>query len=681
MPDGSDFSNATAHAELLGRLRHAASGNSATPDGVTLVGMSRCDVAATSVLTVTTGWTTDVETRAGVDTVRAAVWCRNSAELTATLTRDLDAEAASLEAAHRLAALIGVPESDFGTEPGSLPELPSLRGPYCVPDTCVDCGGGGVRTCAEPGCRGGNIPCAHDQDGEPCDLCGGRGMRRCTVCRGTGVVPCESCGGVGRFTHIHRPRLTVTVSRGVALPADAPEAAWLVLESAGYDGFDRLVEAAPMTVRHSGPNLLYERAGVLPVVTLSCVCDGIAFTVDAVGADGEVPVMPPFLDTVLEPLAARIAESDGPDAVDLAGGARFTAAIADAIVRGEEPDFDALVADHAGAVSRGFAERVTDTLRDGFERTARSIGRRVWLVAAVALAVPLAVVATLDVPTRLTGATGETPAPLPLRLFWDLGVPLLSGLVVWLLARDLVRRALNGAFLAETRPPRGGAPALPVLGAVAALYLGVLSAWHGVPGASRLPAPLAAARSVAARSMTEPPPAVPTRLLSAEERVAAVQRALARLGRYDGAIDGKPGEATKAGLDSLASLVEAPAGDPADMALAIASDRVPIRLDTPGLLVGAGWSNATRLRLGPEDGRRIATAMAAAATTPGETQDWVSADGLRSGRITVTGHANDPTGRQRPCVAFTHIVTTLAGRDPGVPARACRFDGRWSLSE
>ncbi|HYD70523.1 MAG TPA: hypothetical protein VED21_34005, partial [Azospirillum sp.] len=171
------------------------------------------------------------------------------------------------------------------------------------------------------------------------------------------------------------------------------------------------------------------------------------------------------------------------------------------------------------------------------------------------------------------------------------------------------------------------------------------------------------------------------RALTPAERIAAAQRALARLGRYDGAIDGKLGEGTKSGLAGLAGLAEGMPDDPLDQAVALAADRVAVRLSTPDRLVGPGWSNATRLQLTPDDQPRIAEAFAAAAAAPGVAREWTSGDGMRSGRITVAGRAEDTKGRQRPCVAFTHVVTTPAGRDAGAPARACRSGGRWLLED
>ena len=62
-------------------------------------------------------------------------------------------------------------------------------------------------------------------------------------------------------------------------------------------------------------------------------------------------------------------------------------------------------------------------------------------------------------------------------------------------------------------------------------------------------------------------------------------------------------------------------------------------------------------------------------------QDWTSGDGLRSGRITVTGRIADPKERGRLCFALSHVVTTPAGRDAGMPLRTCRTAGNWTLEE
>jgi len=683
MFDGIDHTLPAAHQELLRRLNHAAAGNCVSAAGVVLERVSRRDVPVTAVLTVSVSWATDVETRAGTGAVRAATFCRNAAELDATLTRELDAEVAAVETARRVAALIGTPERLFdGDEP--FPALPSMRGPYYVHEPCRGCNGGGVRACTNPACRGGKVECAlcggkprQDGDGRPlrCDGCGGTGVFRCTVCAGSGVVPCDECAGVGQFTHIHRPRLVAKPARGFALPSDVPEAVRATLDAVGYDGFATVAEVQPGTLRHSGTRLLYERAGTVPVLTLACACDGVAFEVEAVGPDAVVPAMPAFLDAVLAPLLARIEAASGAGAFGIAALSRVTGTIADAILAGRLPELDVLVAEHERCVSRAFAARAAAALQRIHRAAALRTARGFWQCAAGALAPVSLLVAAVDLPALLSGATAEEPAPLALRALWDVGVPAAAGLGAWLAAREWSGRAWRAAFGAGTAGPQeqGAWPVL-VLGGAAVLHLGVMAAWHGGLATHRIepgPEPVAI--------VGEPLP--PPRALTPAERIAAAQRALARLGRYDGAIDGKLGEGTKSGLAGLAGLAEGMPDDPLDQAVALAADRVAVRVATPDRLVGPGWSNATRLRLTPDDQPRISEAFAAAAATPGVAREWTSGDGMRSGRITVTGRAEDTKGRQRPCVAFAHVVTTPAGRDAGVPARACRSAGRWLLEE
>ncbi|MBK3804084.1 hypothetical protein GAY33_33975, partial [Azospirillum brasilense] len=198
---------------LIRRLRRAASGNVPAPEGVTLRQAQQREVMVGAHLTLSIDWATEVEVRLGAEMVRFAIYCRNAAELNATLARDLDAEAASLETAHRFATLLGplderVEAMAAAEEP--LPPLPSLRGPYYLHEVCTGCNGGGVRACGGDGCRGGKIRCTHSATAETpdCPECGGRGQHRCPVCTGEGVVACETCSGVGQFTHIHHPRLT-----------------------------------------------------------------------------------------------------------------------------------------------------------------------------------------------------------------------------------------------------------------------------------------------------------------------------------------------------------------------------------------------------------------------------------------------------------------------------------------
>ncbi|WP_174442033.1 hypothetical protein [Azospirillum brasilense] len=149
---------------LIRRLRRAASGNVPAPEGVTLRQAQQREVMVGAHLTLSIDWATEVEVRLGAEMVRFAIYCRNAAELNATLARDLDAEAASLETAHRFATLLGplderVEAMAAAEEP--LPPLPSLRGPYYLHEVCTGCDGGGVRACDGDGCRGGKIRCTH----------------------------------------------------------------------------------------------------------------------------------------------------------------------------------------------------------------------------------------------------------------------------------------------------------------------------------------------------------------------------------------------------------------------------------------------------------------------------------------------------------------------------------------
>lgn len=660
-----------ADPALLDRLRRAAAGNTRSPEGVLLTDIARREVAVSALLAVDVAWVTDVETRTGTVSLRAATLCRNAAELDAVLARDLDAETASIEAAHRLAAVIGAPEHAFGEE-DAVPTVPSMRGPYYVHEDCRVCRGGGVRGC--DGCRGGRVPCSHC-GGDPaacCDLCGGKGMLACPVCTGAAVVPCEDCAGVGRFTHIHRPRLIGRPSRSLTVPPDAPEAVRAALEAAGFERFGEVAAVQPWTVRHSGTQLLYERAGTVPVITLSCACDGVAFAVECVGADA---VVPPFLDRVLAPILTEIEAAAAAEAFAIARTTRVTGAVADAILAGTAADLDAVVAAHEHCVSHSVVARTADALQRRYQAVRVRATERAWRLGAGLLTALVLLVAAVDLPGFLAGATVEEPAPLALRLLWDIGVPVAAVAVVWRFAGNRLRQAMWAAF-GPVRPVTQGAGPRFVLGAMAALHLGVMTMWHGGLATDRF---AEAPPPVEDAAVGEAP--TPPRALSPAERIAAAQRALARLGRYEGAIDGKMGSGTRSGLESLAALVEDAPGDPLDRAVAIASDRIAIRLRAPELLIGAGWSNATRLRLPAEDRERIAAAFLGALAASGAAREWTSEDATRSGVVTVIGRVEDPAKRQRACASFTHVVTTAAGRDGGTQALACRTGGRWLLEE
>ncbi|WP_247891644.1 peptidoglycan-binding domain-containing protein, partial [Azospirillum argentinense] len=474
-------------------------------------------------------------------------------------------------------------------------------------------------------------------------------------------------------------------SYSLTAPPDAPAAVRMALEEAGFAGFAALANPAPATVRHSGTQLLYQRSGTLTVVALSWECDGVLFEVETVGSDGDSAPLPPFLDTVLAPVLARIAALPPADAFALAGAYRLTRSVAEAVLDGREPDAAAIVADHEGCVSPAFVKDIAAVLAERFAETSRTAVARSWIAAAGLLALVLLLVAGVDGPALLTGATPEQPAPAALRLGWDIGLPIMAGLGLWVLVRGVVRGALGAAFGGTVRAPDQGSWPLVLLSAAAALHLGLLTWWNGGPGFSRLN------HRLDVEAITEGRAPMPTpRVLTPEERIMAAQRALARLGRYDGAIDGKMGEGTRTGLASLTGLIDTPPGvapeDPLDLAVAIAADRVAVNVRTPELLVGPGWSNATRLRMNQDDQPQVAGAFLGALAASGTErasvgQEWMSGDRLRSGVVTVTGRIADPKDRGRLCFGLTHVVTTPAGRDAGTPLRTCRTAGNWTLEE
>ncbi|NUB17443.1 hypothetical protein GAY28_37475, partial [Azospirillum brasilense] len=111
-----------------------------------------------------------------------------------------------------------------------------------------------------------------------------------------------------------------------------------------------------------------------------------------------------------------------------------------------------------------------------------------------------------------------------------------------------------------------------------------------------------------------------------------------------------------------------------------------VKLQTPEVRGGKGWSHGNRMAIKPDGQPMVAGAflgaLAASGTERAATgQEWVSGDGLRSGLITVTGRIADTKDRGRLCFSLTHVVTTPAGRDAGAPLRTCRTAGNWTLEE
>jgi hypothetical protein len=532
---------------VIATIAKLADGNSATATDVKLV---RGDVATRAVrlmMIVQVGWGIAKQTVAGTVQVPGSTRCKGpnsaSAHLAEVCGSACSVPAVSAGIADRVRKSPVKAFADW-QDIHKIADLPHAAHYH---ENCANCSGHGVVTCGIPSCRNGKTGCPHCRETgksvchncqgnrsvhvggqtQHCRLCSGSGRFgtcipcsgtatvNCMRCHGRGTARCTACDGHCTFTYVYRTYLEGRVSRAVDFDKGAP------------DGFRASCMALPAATMARGAGVLraIEANAVAAEVSAVLHCDvrhahvsmrvkDIGVAVDAIGTGMTIPLMPPFLDELID-VGGLTSPSDreagrDPSARLLeATQASATKGILRMVGSGNTIDAGAFSRKWKGAISAGFVTLIEDRLRDAYSHAARSVVRRTWTAAVVPIAGLMILANAYHFPLRVFeslwprgGWTVPHAAVAGFVLAQTLvALPVVSAVRLYAgnRARASLRAAVGG--LAQRRPIQGIWPWLGLLAAVAAGWMAVVlrveAAGLGLPFAPpalvQVPKPAAAA--------------------------------------------------------------------------------------------------------------------------------------------------------------------------------------------
>jgi hypothetical protein len=260
----------------------------------------------------------------------------------------------------------------------------------------------------------------------------------------------------------------------------------------------------------------------------------VGVAVDAIGTGMVIPLMPPFLDDLID-VGGLTSPSDreagrDPSARLLeATRASATKGILRMVGRGNAVDAGAFSRTWKGAISEGFVTLIEDRLRNAYTHAARSVVRRTWTAALVPVAGLMILANAYHFPLRVfdslwprVGGTIPHAALAGFVLAQTLvALPVLSA--VWLYAGQRARASLRAAVggLAHRRPSQGIWPWAGLLVAVTAGWMAVAmrmeAAGLGLPLAP--PVLRAASSPAAAATIPTGAAAAPLRQIPGRDRL------------------------------------------------------------------------------------------------------------------------------------------------------------------
>ncbi len=548
---GSENADVVAVVAKVARL---VDGNCATKADMRLVRGAVATRAVRLRMSVAVTWASTRQTLYGSPAVKGSTYCDGHPSLTRHLGEVCGASGGSSTVSAGIADRIKAkPVEAFSTWADShkLTDLPHAAH---YREDCSNCGADGVVTCHDHRCRRGKIACnsCNETGKGTCHSCGGRGSWQvndgryqscgmcygsgrsgnchmcsgqrvvdCPTCFGRGTVRCRTCKGHGTFTRLHRTHLQAEVTRTVEFDKDVPAAfreSCLALPRASLAsgaGTLRKTDTTPSPAKVSAV-LHCEIVHVHAALTVK----DVSFKVDAVGHNRSIPLMPAFLDDLVDvgeltTHEEKQARKDPSARLFEATKARVTTEILALVGKGSTIDADAFAKAWTGAVSPAFVRRMEGRIRSAYARAARSSARRVWLWAALPMAGAMVLANAYHLPLLVFEVVGQNfrlaPQTGALVVFVAaqgvVSLPLLTSL--WLLAGHRARVSLRAGVgtLARVRPRQG---VWPWLGLLVSLGAGWSAAAAHVE-AARMGLPYAPASVVVAvaRPVAPPSPKLP----------------------------------------------------------------------------------------------------------------------------------------------------------------------------
>ena len=550
---------------VLATISKLADGNCATAADVKVIRGDTGTRAVRLMMAVRIGWGSTQETVTGSVSVAGSMHCDGYKSASAHLVEVCGAACrvpgVSTGVADRIRKS---PVAAFGEWPErhKVADLPHAAHYH---ENCGNCGGHGVVNCGNSACRNGKSGCPHCRetghsschscqgngsfrvDGRSqycrmcngsgrfgtCIPCSGSGKVNCMTCGGRAEVRCNTCGGHRTFTHVHRTYLEGRISRVVdfdkdvhagfrasclALPAASLAKSVGVLRKA--EAFSAPAEASAVlhcAVRHAHASLRVKDIGI---------------TVDAIGPGMTIPLMPAFLDDLID-VGGLTSPSDREAARDPAARlleatkASATKGILRMVGSGNAIDAQAFSKTWKGAISSDFVALIEGRLRRAYTHAARSSVRKTWMAAALPIAGSMILANAYHLPLRTfiflwPRAASVIPHAALIGFILAqalVAVPVLTA--AWVYAGNRARASLRSGVggLAQRRPRQGIWPWVGLLVAVAAGWTAVTMHLEAATLALPFAPPVLWTGPPAAAATPTPPVAAPVRQIPGRDKL------------------------------------------------------------------------------------------------------------------------------------------------------------------
>lgn len=452
------------------RLRAAFEGNGLDQGDVRLERDQACWVPVHLRVELQLGWESSWSTETGYFHPAGAVHCSDMFELNNQLRNTLDARIADVDEARSLAAKWVHDGTGLLVWDKPSFQVRALENKWYCHEQCDTCRGRGETRCS---CLYGRQDCgsccgtgtftSYSSTGAPpkvfnCGGCWGSGKVNCYSCGGTCWLSCRNCGAQGGFTTTKQAVITATLSKAVA---DLGSGAEGFVNAIRALPIETLAEQGDVALTNSGAGagkaiLDYELS--VPYLCHGYALGGGGFEVHAIGKDLLVPLMPPVLDDVIGPVAARIVDDAASPAEVLraAEGCRVTREILLTVGTQDKFDTGKIAGAFHDTVSVEMVSRISGAIATAYDRCAAGVVRRIWVKSVIPLNVAVVIAVMLGAFNRLARSLTASD-PIATGHLLVFAAVLLALFSTWLIARQAALkqvRQVAGDHL--TRPPSQG---------------------------------------------------------------------------------------------------------------------------------------------------------------------------------------------------------------------------------
>ncbi|MBK1667039.1 hypothetical protein CKO28_03140 [Rhodovibrio sodomensis] len=565
---------------VVDTARKLADGNGVSADEVTVTAARCMDHRGVITLRATPTWRTEAKTLSGKQKVDGQGF-DTDAQLQQLMTRQTEEVASTPAYSEKVTKLVegGDPLEALRKGERKL-DLVSNAGIAYRWERHIACGGSGKVNCSN--CDGTTK--------KRCFACGGSGTQpvvrmgqnnisyteyvrcsagclngffNCYECDPFGKVQCVGCLGEGIVTIVQHLVVQTNLTLS-ATPEDAsPDAFKNFVRNTKVGELPDKANVSYVGRHPDGTRANFRYDFTVPYAEVDLNAGDIPrFTMKATGIRPELIDPPTFLDELTSETCARIrdAETDAA-ALTATQGSRLTRELLGACAQPGKTDVDRFVTERHNCVSHGVVKAVADRLDTAYDSLGAKRMKRAWsvmnpllLTAGGALMLTDWAQLIFDQPGSQIDDFGATTMALGLVIL----------LVLWLVAHGqvgrmghkVVQRVIGGSAHRAPRQPRHLAVTAPlaIFTLVGALGATLYAGEHGIerPADYGLEGRLQFAQDrildlsdpLRLKSVTRPN-------IVRSNRVADMQWRLARMGFYDGRIDGLDGPSTQAALDAF----------------------------------------------------------------------------------------------------------------------------------